>query len=62
MMKTVIREGTLTDVGRLARIRAAVWGTEHYWHDRIGMTLPPDAPRPIAHHRSLYPLLGMALG
>ena len=35
-MKTVIREGTLADVGRLARLRAAVWGTEQYWHDRIG--------------------------
>jgi len=34
-MKSVIREGTLADVGRLARIRAAVWGTEQYWHDRI---------------------------
>src|SRR5207249_11855776 len=36
LMKSVIREGTLADVGRLARIRAAVWGTEQYWHDRIG--------------------------
>ena len=35
-MKSVIREGVLADVGRLARIRAAVWGTEQYWHDRIG--------------------------
>src|SRR5205085_4032479 len=34
-MKSVIRDGTLADVGRLARIRAAVWGTEQYWHDRI---------------------------
>jgi len=36
LMKSVIREGTLADVGRLARLRAAVWGTEQYWHDRIG--------------------------
>src|SRR5205814_1119430 len=35
-MRSVIREGTLADVGRLARIRAVVWGTEQYWHDRIG--------------------------
>src|SRR2546425_12334390 len=35
-MKSVIREGTLADVGRLARLRAAGWGTEQYWHDRIG--------------------------
>ena len=30
------REASLADVGRLARIRAAVWGTEQYWRDRIG--------------------------
>ena len=28
-----------------------------YWHDRIGMTPPYNAPGPIAHHRSLHPLL-----
>jgi 2-haloalkanoic acid dehalogenase type II len=28
-----------------------------YWHDRIGMASPSNAPEPIAHHRSLYPLL-----
>lgn len=28
-----------------------------YWHDRIGMAPPSNAPEPIAHHRSLYPLL-----
>ena len=27
-----------------------------YWHDRIGMTPPSNAPEPIAHHNSLYPL------
>ena len=32
-------------------------GLPTYWHDRIGMTPPRDAPEPIAHHRSLYPLL-----
>jgi 2-haloacid dehalogenase len=37
-------------------------GLPTYWHDRGGMTLPPHAPRPMAHHRSLYPLLSMALG
>jgi len=36
LMKSVIREGVLADVRRLARLRAAVWGTEQYWHDRIG--------------------------
>jgi 2-haloalkanoic acid dehalogenase type II len=32
-------------------------GLPTYWHDRIGMAPPPNAPEPIAHHRSLYPLL-----
>jgi 2-haloalkanoic acid dehalogenase type II len=32
-------------------------GLPTYWHDRIGMARPPNAPEPIAHHRSLYPLL-----
>ena len=31
----VYREANLTDVGPLARIRAAEWGTEQYWQDRI---------------------------
>jgi 2-haloalkanoic acid dehalogenase type II len=37
-------------------------GLQTYWHDRIGMTPPADAPQPIARHRSLYPLLGAVLG
>jgi 2-haloacid dehalogenase len=36
-------------------------GLSTYWHDRVGMTAPPNAPDPIAHHRSLYPLLALAL-
>jgi 2-haloacid dehalogenase len=32
-------------------------GLRTYWHDRIGMTPPPNAPEPIEHHRSLLPLL-----
>jgi 2-haloacid dehalogenase len=36
-------------------------GIPTYWHDRIGMTPPPDAPEPIARHRSLYPLRTMVL-
>jgi 2-haloalkanoic acid dehalogenase type II len=32
-------------------------GLATYWHDRIGMTPPSDAPEPIAHHRSLHPVL-----
>jgi 2-haloacid dehalogenase len=33
-------------------------GLPTYWHDRIGMAPPPGAPEPLAHHRSLHPLLG----
>jgi hypothetical protein len=32
-----------------------------FWHDRVGMTLPADAPRPMARHSRLYPLTGLAL-
>jgi 2-haloacid dehalogenase len=32
-------------------------GLSAYWHNRVGMTPPPHAPKPVAHHRSLYPLL-----
>jgi hypothetical protein len=32
-----------------------------WWHDRIGMTAPAEAPAPIAHHRTLAPLLEHAL-
>jgi 2-haloacid dehalogenase len=31
-------------------------GLTVYWHDRVGMALPPKAPKPMFHHRSLYPL------
>jgi 2-haloacid dehalogenase len=31
-------------------------GLPTWWHDRIGMTAPPNAPAPIAHHRTLTPL------
>jgi len=37
-------------------------GLPVYWHDRIGMPLPPNAPKPQQHHRSLYPLLGTVRG
>ena len=30
-----VREANLADVGELARIRAADWGTQPYWHARI---------------------------
>jgi len=34
-------------------------GLPTYWHDRIGMTPPPNAPKPIERRRSLHPLLGV---
>jgi 2-haloalkanoic acid dehalogenase type II len=37
-------------------------GLDTYWHDRAGMTPPPEAPSPAAHHPSLQPLLAMVLG
>jgi 2-haloacid dehalogenase len=37
-------------------------GLATYWHDRIGMTRPPGAPEPLAHHRSLHPLPGLVQG
>jgi 2-haloacid dehalogenase len=33
-----------------------------YWHDRVGMPLPPNSPDPLEHHGSLYPLLGAVRG
>lgn len=36
---------------------AAAVGLPVYWHDRIGMTMPPDAPPPLRREASLRPLL-----
>jgi 2-haloalkanoic acid dehalogenase type II len=36
---------------------AAVVGMPVFWHDRMRMRAPPDAPAPIARHDNLYPLL-----
>lgn len=35
---------------------AAAVGLPVFWHNRVGMPMPPNAPRLIAHHRSLDPL------
>ncbi len=32
-------------------------GLPTFWHDRIGMSPPPGAPAPLAHERTLEPLL-----
>ena len=37
-------------------------GLPTYWHDRVGMPAPPDAPTPIERHRSLHPLLNTVAG
>ena len=34
-------------------------GLPTYWHDRIGMPPAENMPEPLAHHRSLYPLLDL---
>ena len=33
-----------------------------FWHNRVGLTAPPDAPKPIAEHASLHPLIETVLG
>jgi FMN phosphatase YigB (HAD superfamily) len=48
--------GSAYDLFGTARV-----GLATYWHDRIGMTLPPDAPKPLTHHRTLTPLLAYML-
>jgi 2-haloacid dehalogenase len=48
--------GSAYDLFGTARVGMPTW-----WHDRIGMTAPPDTPSPIAHHRTLTPLLAHAL-
>jgi 2-haloacid dehalogenase len=43
-------------------VGAAAIGMPVFWHNRIGMTAPDDAPAPLAHHTTLYPLAAMLLG
>lgn len=40
---------------------AAAAGLPVFWHDRIGMQIPPGAPAPLARHASLHPLQAMLL-
>jgi len=37
-------------------------GLAGYWHDRTGMAAPPEAPRLVAHHDTLNPLVDVVLG
>jgi 2-haloalkanoic acid dehalogenase type II len=41
---------------------AGALGLPVFWHDRIGMAMPPDAPPPLCRHTTLHPLGRMALG
>jgi FMN phosphatase YigB (HAD superfamily) len=43
-------------------VGTAAVGLPTYWHDRIGMEKPPGAPAPLAHHRTLHPLLALVGG
>jgi HAD superfamily hydrolase (TIGR01509 family) len=38
---------------------AAAVGLPVFWHDRIGMAMPPDAPPPLMRCGSLHPLRHM---
>jgi 2-haloacid dehalogenase len=44
--------GSAYDLFGTARVGLPTW-----WHDRIGMALPPGAPAPLARHATLTPLL-----
>ena len=48
--------GSAYDLFGTARVGMPTW-----WHDRIGLTVPPGTPSPIAHNRTLTPLLAHAL-
>ena len=41
---------------------AAAVGLPVFWHDRIGMEMPPGAPPPLCRHDSLSPLVPLVLG
>jgi 2-haloalkanoic acid dehalogenase type II len=49
--------GSAYDLFGTARVGLPTW-----WHDRIGMALPPGAPAPLARHASLTPLAADVLG
>jgi 2-haloalkanoic acid dehalogenase type II len=43
-------------------VGAGALGLSVFWHDRIGMEMPPDAPAPLSHHATLHPLERFVLG
>jgi 2-haloacid dehalogenase len=40
---------------------AAAIGVPVFWHNRLRMSAPPDAPAPLAQHDNLYPLLQLVM-
>jgi 2-haloacid dehalogenase len=48
--------GSAYDLIGTARVGMPTW-----WHDRIGMTPPPDAPLALAHRCTLTPLVAHVL-
>lgn len=49
--------GSAYDLFGTARVGLPTW-----WHDRIGMALPPGAPPPLARHATLTPLVADVVG
>ena len=49
--------GSAYDLIGASRVGLGVW-----WHDRIGMEKPADAPEPLRHTRGLEELAGFVLG
>jgi 2-haloalkanoic acid dehalogenase type II len=43
-------------------IGTAPLGLPTFWHDHVGMVPPPGAPAPLAHERTIEPLLPFLLG
>lgn len=43
-------------------IGAAAVGLPVFWHNRIGMTMPPDALPPLMHHHNLFPIKDLCVG
>jgi 2-haloalkanoic acid dehalogenase type II len=49
--------GSAYDLFGTARVGLPTW-----WHDRVGLALPPGAPLPLARHNTLTPLVADVLG
>jgi 2-haloacid dehalogenase len=49
--------GSAYDLVGASRVGLDIW-----WHDRIGMAKPPEAPEPLRHTRDLTGLSGFVLG